>query len=606
MNHSLRRGRMAQSSRSRPLGLRDLTPVTRGSVMRSSTRMRLIVNAAVAAVAVGAGVACLSTVAATAASADPLRVCPSGCAFTQIAPALAAAKDGDTVKVAGGTYKGGFRILKSVGLVGAGARTTIIRGGGPVVTIGTVSASGKLKVSIFGVTITGGVTHSSPESVLAFGHKAGVLATGGGVQVNPHDVAAGTPETPGATVSISNSVITGNRVAPSATVPSPGGNSCPTGPCPFNQADGGGIYNGGVMTLRDTAVTDNQASGVNGDGGGIYSDGFPAGGSSLTLIDSTVSGNQALAPTAMVGRFAIGGGIEVGMGGALTVMHSHVNDNRATLTSTLPVMAGGHTIDMVANSGGILVDDDSPATIENTTITGNSVTATDPSGPANAINAAGSIGDGRLLMRNTVISHNRVSSTYATDGVSAPSATSFDQGGQGGAFGVSGGGTISHTQIIDNPSSSTSPDGPTAENGGLNVFPPSNPPARLLTVTDSVISGNTATASSPNGSATVQGAGIFNAVLLRLDNDQVRDNSATATGRSGIAEGAGIWNGLAPSTTPVNVTLTLDHTVVTHNSLKASAGLTVKGAGLFTIPPVTLTLSPFTANLPDECSGAAC
>jgi hypothetical protein len=208
-------------------------------------------------------------------------------------------------------------------------------------------------------------------------------------------------------------------------------------------------------------------------------------------------------------------------------------------------------------------------------------------------------------MRDSVVSHNRVTSTYATDGVTAPSATSFDQGGQGGTFGVSGGGLISHTQIIDNASSSTSPNGPTAENGGLNLFPPDTPaPAHLLTVTDSVISGNTTTAASPHGSATVQGAGIFNGSLLKLDNVQVRDNSATATGKSGIAEGAGIWNGVVPG--PPGLHLTLEHTVVTHNSLTASAGLSVQGGGLFTTSPVTLTGSTVSANTPDECSGVAC
>lgn len=561
-----------------------------------------------ARIIVASAVACLVATSVAAASSSPvatLEVCPSGCVFSQIAPAIVAAKSGDTVKVAPGTYQGGFTILSSVRLVGAGARVTIIRGGGPVVTIGSVSASGRLTVSISGVTITGGVTHSSPESVLAYGNKPGVLATGGGVEVNPHDIAVGTPETPGATVTISDSVISGNSVAPTATVPSPAGDACPTGPCPFNEAEGGGIYNGGVMTLRDTAVTDNQTSGVNGLGGGIYSEGFRARGSSLTLVDATVVGNKAIAPTAQVGRYAEGGGILVDTGGALTVMHSRVSDNSANLTSALPVRAGGQTINLVANSGGILVNDDAPTTIENTTITDNSVSATDPTGPANAINAAGSIGDGRLIMRNSVISHNRVSSTYATDGVSAPSASSFDKGGQGGTFGVSGGGLISHTQIIDNSSSSTSPDGPTAENGGLNLFPPDTPaPVHLLTVKDSVISGNTTTASSPNGSATVQGAGIFNGSLLKLDNVQVRDSSVTATGKSGIAEGAGIWNGVVPG--PPGLQLTLEHTVVTHNSLKASSGVTVRGAGLFTTSPATLTLSMITANTPDDCSGVAC
>ena len=69
-------------------------------------------------------------------------VCPSGCAFTQVAAAVAVAKDGDTISLAPGTYGGGFTIDKSVKLVGAGAGATIISGGGPVLTIGSAARSG--------------------------------------------------------------------------------------------------------------------------------------------------------------------------------------------------------------------------------------------------------------------------------------------------------------------------------------------------------------------------------------------------------------------------------------------------------------------------------
>jgi hypothetical protein len=535
------------------------------------------------AVVAAAAVASVLTVSAGASSAGTLTVCPTGCAFSQIAPAIAAAKSGDTVKVAAGTYTGGFTIGVSMKLVGAGARVTVIRGGGPVVTIGSASTSSKLTVSITAVTITGGENHAGG----AYVHGGGVFA----------------PES-NATVAIDNAVITDNRAEPTVTTissqfspPCPGGRQCP-----YAEARGGGVYNAGTMT-------DNQVAGVasSADGGGIYS----ATGSRLTLTDDTVARNQANASIPN-GRFAIGGGIFVDTGVALTVKHSRVSDNRASLTSTLPVSAGGQPINIVAQAGGIFVNDDAPITIENTTITDNSVSATDPSGSAGAINAAMGLGYGRLTLRDSVISHNRVSSTYATDGVSAPVAASFDQGAQGATFEVDGGGTISRTQITDNTASSTSPHGPAAENSGLFVGIPggvsgsatSPGPARVLVVQDSVISGNAVTASSPSGSASVQGAGIVNLSLLKLDNVQVRDNSGQATGRSGIAQGAGIWNGVSnPGTT---VHLTLEHTVVTHNSLAASRGLTVQGGGLFTTSPVTLTGSTISGNRPDDCTGAAC
>src|SRR5205823_10157936 len=93
---------------------------------------------------------------ASARAAATITVCPSGCAFSQIAPALAAANNGDTISIAPGTYKGGVTIDVSVTIAGAGPGRTIISGGGPVLTIGTFDAASEPTVSIGGVTITGG------------------------------------------------------------------------------------------------------------------------------------------------------------------------------------------------------------------------------------------------------------------------------------------------------------------------------------------------------------------------------------------------------------------------------------------------------------------
>jgi hypothetical protein len=108
--------------------------------------------------------ACVSAVLACvgvgSAGAATVKVCPSGCAFSQIAPAMAAANPGDTIKVGAGTYDGGFTIDKSLQLVGAGAGSTIISGGGPVITIGVAGAPTEPTVTIEGVTVTGGVAGS--------------------------------------------------------------------------------------------------------------------------------------------------------------------------------------------------------------------------------------------------------------------------------------------------------------------------------------------------------------------------------------------------------------------------------------------------------------
>src|SRR5439155_9221965 len=303
-----------------------------------------------------------ATITAGQASAATLTVCPSGCAFSQIAPALAAANNGDTISIAPGTYKGGVTIDVSVTIAGAGTGRTIISGGGPVLTIGTFDAASEPTVSIGGVTITGGVTHSSFAEVFA---GPGVIALGGGISVPP---AAGFA--PGATVTIANSVITGNKVAPTTAIDS--GLPCPpdititciNGDLPFAQAAGGGINTFGALTLTNTTVSNNQA------GAPVASDVGPGGITSieggLTLNNSTVMGNQAIA-SAPNGRFAETGGVSVS-GGTLTVDNTRISDNTASLSSSMPSDIPGGT---GAFAGGINVGPVSGATITDTTISGN-------------------------------------------------------------------------------------------------------------------------------------------------------------------------------------------------------------------------------------------
>jgi len=191
--------------------------------------------------------ALLLLLGAAQASAATLNVCQTGCTYTQLGPAVAAAKRGETIKIGPGTYDGGVTIDVSVNLVGAGSERTIISGGGPVLTIGTFGASTEPTVSIDGVTITNGVTRSSPESI-PFTGKEGVYAAGGGIEIPPNADFSG-----GANVTVSNSVITGNRVAPMDTVgPTPDQEPfwpvCPTGFCPFAGAFGGGIDSWGTLT----------------------------------------------------------------------------------------------------------------------------------------------------------------------------------------------------------------------------------------------------------------------------------------------------------------------------------------------------------------------
>lgn len=541
-----------------------------------------------------------------AASAATLHVCGT-CAYTQLGPALAAAHNGDTIKVASGTYPGGITIDKSVTLVGAGSSETIIKGGGPgggsVLTLGAPDAVTEPTISISGVTITGGVAHSSTEST-ACGDQAGVLALGGGIDIPPK---IGPPPncdfTAGSEVTISDSVITENQAAPTRTLlgelPCVPGQPCcpPDHRCPYALAGGGGIDNWGQLTLKNSAVTNNTAAGIasDADGGGISS--YTG---SLTLLNTTVTGNNATA-TDPNGRFAEGGGVFV-KGGTLTIQNSDISHNTTSLTSSLisPFDSGDDSacpnpchIDMGSNGGAIHVSDGVPTTISGSTINDNSVAVDNPSGEANPFDAAMNIGDSPFVMRDSTVSGNRVSGTLA----------STDYPGPGGSvMELDGPGTITDSNITDNPASEHA-SGDAAVNGGVAILPfgyvNGSPPTVL--VADSRITGNSATATAGN-SASALGGGFFNNGNLELRNDTVTGNSDIAHGTSGVSQGAGIWNGVFLAGPPV--ALALRDTNVTDNTLAGDPGIALQGAGLFTDgSPLTLTNSRVEHNTPDQCYG---
>lgn len=492
--------------------------------------------------------------------------------FGTVQAALDAAHDGDVIAVAPGTYAGGITIDVSVKLIGAGAESTIISGGGPVLTIGVADAASEPTVTIDGVTVTGGVT---------IGNLTPFNGRGGGIYV-PR--AAG-PST-GATVTIRNSVIRGNSVAPaSATdsgIPCPGGNDCP-----FAGAGGGGISNDGTMTLDHTVVSDNRAEAASGltsdaNGAGILNRAF----GNLTLKHSIVTDNHA-AVTAPNGRFAEGGGILM-VAGTLRIDDSVVSDNSADVSTSF-----SSDVETGASSGGIQSQPSASATIRNTTVSGNTATASNLLGGTIAF-CGGLCVDGSLVLRDSTVSDNQVRATTA-----APAGDAFaDSGGLG--IGCCQEEptmvTVTNTRITGNSVSATALAGVAFAAGAVTM---ANTPAPSLR--DSVISGNRASATSATGSAFVLGVGISNfGGLLELRNTTISDNTGTASAPSGAAQGGGIWNG---DFGPPPPELTLIGSPITRNTLSASPGITPQGGGLFTTAPVTLKDSVIAQNSPDQCFG---
>jgi hypothetical protein len=538
--------------------------------MKTLRMKQLLVVGLAAAATAGVG---------SARAASTLNVCPSGCAFNQVAAAVAAANSGDTISIAPGTYAGGFTVDVSVNLVGSGAGRTIISGGGPVITIGAFGASSEPTVSIDGVTITGGVTRSSPASVPCAG-KEGVVAAGGGIEVPPGTDPGGACDRNdfggGAAVTITNSVITGNRVAPSDTV---------SGffPIPAAWAFGGGIDTSGSLTLANTTVSDNRVGSASGlselatfaEGGGIFS-----GIGDLTITNSTVSGNRA----AVTGPGVIADGAGLVSNGTFSMSNSSVTDNSATVSATffgfVPV-------------GGVHVQNQAQgASISNSTISFNTVTV-QSSGPFTSGAQGGAlkidIDDSNVRLSNDTISENSVSVT-----ATGSKADAFGWGGVGEI-----GGTLSNVRITGNSLDVSSAAGNAQALGGASPFDGG-------TISNSVIGNNHVHVSAPLGSVDMSGGGldVFGPTTLR--NSTVSGNTVDAVGASGSARGGGIADiafPLGPVDGPPGGPLVLQNSKVTGNTLSGT-GVLLQGGGVYLQgEPIALTNSLISGNVPDQCFG---
>lgn len=508
--------------------------------VREETKMRRVL----AAVAVLSSVGWAQGPAWAAPSASGTDLCVGAVApcFSTIKEALDAAQNGDTIRVGPGTFAGGITIDKSVNLVGVSAAATRIEGGGPVLTIGVPDAPDAPTVSISGVTITGGFNTSSP---LPF------VAHGGGVRI-PN----GANFSVGATVSISSSVITGNRADPGETVTFCGFD------CAF--AFGGGIFNAGTLTVTDTTISDNVSGATESEpsvafyaaGGGIVN-GAPG---SLTLVHSVVTSNRA-AVNAPNGFNTDAGGIA--NFGTMTIESSDISRNTSSVAGAKPSI---FLVDFLeANAGGIYLPDGSSTTITSSQINWNTVVASNTAGDASA-EAGGIDSDGSLLIIDSSVDHN-------TTTAAVPPGSGF---------------------VAE------------AESGGLQI-------QGSTILRNSRIARNSVSATSMTGTALAVGGGLLNLASLTLEQSVVTANATDATGGSGASLGAGIANIHLDGP---QVQLAITDSVVSANRLAVSSDFPMLGGGLFTLEitnpdpfttgdaiPVTLTRTVIQGNQPDQCAG---
>ena len=509
--------------------------------------MNIVTGAAIRTLAVDALAAALLGVAAgPAAAASTLCVGAKAGCFAQIQPAVDAAHDGDTITVAAGTFAGGITIDKSVHIQGAGATGTIIQGGGPVVTIFRPSAPDALNVSIDGVTMTGGINNTQPDPNVTFG---------GGVWIPTSQLDHPPFNGTGATVSISNSVITGNTVTSNSFIPPQ--TFCGARACGFNS--GGGIDNGGVLTLTSTRVTNNTAGSTtsllsaasDANAGGI--DNRFA--SALVLRHSVVSGNRAVVNSSIANGAGSGG---IGGDGALTIEDSAVDDNVVEYTGSMDFE------DQSASNGGIgfgechVCDPRPPVSIRNTEVSGNRVTAVNTNTNSTPAAFVGGIGAG------------------------APAL-------------------LDHVTVTDNVVQIMGADFAGADGGGLEVDAP-------VTMRDSLVARNSVSVQAPLGAIAFGGGIAMFGADLTLERTLVVTNSVSATSAPGpmpfggvaSAFGGGISNGAPGIPT---ATLTLTDSVVNANRLSGSAGLPLQGGGVYTTNGLVRTRTVIAGNKPDDCFG---
>jgi hypothetical protein len=518
-----------------------------------------------------------------------------GC-YPTVQAAVDAAHDGDTVRIPAGRFAGGVTVNKSINLVGAGASRTHLVGGDHVLTIGEWMAPTEPTVRISGLMLRGGRAHSSPESV-DFASKPGVIAGGGGLEIPAGESFVG------ATVTVSDTVITDNRAVPVDTLlPTPQQEQfwphCPDGFCVFAEAAGGGIESWGNLTLVRTTVSNNFSGGPltsDADGAGIYS------WRDLTVRSSRIVGNRAAA-VAPHGRFAEGGGVFMSDQTHLVMTGTSVSDNVASLVSTNPLVnPDGSTTDSLANSGGVHVNDGSTVRIAGSHIDRNAAVVDNPQGQAVVINAGLQLTISDLNLSNTTVNGNRAVARVKDIG---------DFGPLGGVLQWCNLATVNGLRVVGNSTVVRSVDGDSGSSAAIfagatmcNGFDPGP-----STLTNSVVKDNTSIAIGHGGRADVFGAGLITASSLTMRNVTVTGNRGYAAGSAGgDVQGGGIWNGAfpLPFLEGLHSNLTLAHSRVTGNVLAGANAEVLAGGGIYTRDHITRAQTTVSGNRPDQCFGCS-
>jgi uncharacterized protein (TIGR03118 family) len=333
-------------------------------------------------------------------------------------------------------------------------------------------------------------------------------------------------------------------------------------------AEGGAVANvsGGTLTLSHDVIADNQALGAAGgqaQGGGIYNTG------TLTVDHSTFSGNMAQGGRVLTtSGNTRGGGLDSDLGATTTVSYSTFSDNRAIGGSGDPGIAGKN-----GSGGGLWNGNGSALTVSHSTFTGNQAHGGD-----GGDGQAGGDGDGGAIQNNSatlvvvdscVFTDNLAMGGRGGDGgsggpgdggglinvgIRATAVTVRDStfrgnravGGAGGAGGTgglgSGGGinnapmpgvlaTLTVTDCTLSDSEAEGGAGGAGANGGDGFGGGLYVVGGTVTVSDCRITGNEADGSAGSTDGQGGGGGLYNAGgTVRVHGTRIKHNHASTSG----------------------------------------------------------------------------
>ncbi len=343
------------------------------------------------------------------------------------------------------------------------------------------------------MTISGGVVRGAAGP---FGESA----VGGGIRSNAGPLTLDTVQVR------SNQVISGYRTGLGGFVSS---------------AIGGGVYSFHALTVINSAVIQNSATGGDSSifaglsqGGGIAAIG------PLTITDSNISHNSSTGGNNSGGRGgpAHGGGIYIlpgsqpGLAAEATITGSTISNNRSTggVGTYVGPLAGG-----VATGAGVETEGGTVTLRLSRSVISNNVVS--------AGNEGFSLGGGLRI--------NPSSHLFASDSLISGNRASGPFGGYGGGIGSEGRLTVTGSTVTGNEGS---------DGGGIN--------AQSETTFDrTTISNNTAT-----GAGNTSGGVDFYGVSLSVTNSTISGNAATGTD----ATSGGMWIGGGDTVTVINSTIT--------------------------------------------------